>query len=276
MDESLLTITHERREIVNSNKVNLISSFFLLSCIKTLHVSKSMSLILETTTKRLNVLKKNKNKKKKEREKTLLNPFFPLPLSKHFFDTTYLISFFFQSKFCKYVNRKTFLDRNPDSLTLKFWDKTKNIQHINHYRRSSVSVLLYGCSTWTKCPEKKLKSNYIRTLHAVFNKYWKQHPTKQQLYSHLPLISQIILKSWTKHGGYCWGSKDKLTNNIFPWTPTHVHMYWMLNFYSGTLRHQWEFHSLKYLSVKMKNKYDQFLTKEQENVIGGILDSWIS
>ena len=29
-------------------------------------------------------------------------------------------------------------------------------------------------------------------LHAVLNKFWKQHPTKQQLYSHLLPISQTI------------------------------------------------------------------------------------
>ena len=29
-------------------------------------------------------------------------------------------------------------------------------------------------------------------LRAVLNKYWKQHPTRWQLYSHLPPISQTI------------------------------------------------------------------------------------
>ena len=33
-------------------------------------------------------------------------------------------------------------------------------------------------------------------LHAVLNKSWKQHPTKQQLYSHLPPISQ---DTWELH-----------------------------------------------------------------------------
>ena len=37
---------------------------------------------------------------------------------------------------------------------------------------------------------KKLDGNYIKSLHAVLNKSWKQHSTKQQLYGHLPPISQ--------------------------------------------------------------------------------------
>ena len=36
---------------------------------------------------------------------------------------------------------------------------------------------------------KKLDGNYSRRLNAVFNKSWKQHPTKQHLYGHFPLIS---------------------------------------------------------------------------------------
>ena len=34
--------------------------------------------------------------------------------------------------------------------------------------------------------EKKLDGNYTRMLRAVLNKSWKQHPTKQQPYGHLP------------------------------------------------------------------------------------------
>ena len=39
---------------------------------------------------------------------------------------------------------------------------------------------------------KKLDGNYTWMLHAVLNKSWKQHPTKQQLYNHLPPISKTI------------------------------------------------------------------------------------
>ena len=47
-----------------------------------------------------------------------------------------------------------------------------------------VSILLYGCTTWTltKRLEKKLDGNYTRMLRAVLNKSWRQHPTRRQLY----------------------------------------------------------------------------------------------
>ena len=49
-----------------------------------------------------------------------------------------------------------------------------------------MSILLYGCTTWTltKRKEKKLDSNYTRMLWAILNKSWRQHPTKQQLYGY--------------------------------------------------------------------------------------------
>ena len=40
--------------------------------------------------------------------------------------------------------------------------------------------------------EGRKDENYTRMLHVVFNNYWTQHPTKQQLYNHLPPISQTI------------------------------------------------------------------------------------
>ena len=51
-----------------------------------------------------------------------------------------------------------------------------------------VSILLYGCTTWTltKRLEKKLDGNYTRMLRAVLNGSWQQHPTRHQLYGHLP------------------------------------------------------------------------------------------
>ena len=41
-----------------------------------------------------------------------------------------------------------------------------------------VSILLYGCTTWTltKNIEKKLDGNYTRMLQAILDKSWRQHP----------------------------------------------------------------------------------------------------
>ncbi len=42
-----------------------------------------------------------------------------------------------------------------------------------------MSILLYGCTTWTltKRLEKKLDGNYTRMLRVILNKSWWQHPT---------------------------------------------------------------------------------------------------
>ena len=40
--------------------------------------------------------------------------------------------------------------------------------------------------------EKKLDWNYTAMLHAILNKSWKQHSTKQQLYNYSCPISQTI------------------------------------------------------------------------------------
>ena len=80
-----------------------------------------------------------------------------------------------------------------------------------------VSILLYGCTTWTltKRLEKKLDGNCTRMLQAVLNKSSKQHPMKQQLYDHLSPISKTIQIRQTRHAGHCWKSKDELINNPF-------------------------------------------------------------
>ena len=53
----------------------------------------------------------------------------------------------------------------------------------NFFQAAVVSILLYGCTTWTlrKRLEKKLDGNYTRMLRAILNKSWRQHPTRHQL-----------------------------------------------------------------------------------------------
>ena len=86
-----------------------------------------------------------------------------------------------------------------------------------------VSILLYGCTTWTitKRMEKKLDDNYTRMLRTILNKSRRQHPTKQQLYGHLPPITKTIKVRWTRHAGHCWKSRDELISDVLIWTPSH-------------------------------------------------------
>ena len=62
-------------------------------------------------------------------------------------------------------------------------DLTKKIKR-SIFQAVVVSILLYGCTTWTltKRMEKKIDGNYPRMLRAILNKSWRQHPTKNQLY----------------------------------------------------------------------------------------------
>ena len=84
-----------------------------------------------------------------------------------------------------------------------------------------VSILLYRCTTLTKRMEKKLDDNYTRMLQAILNKSWRQYPTKQQLYGHLPPITKTIQIRRTKHARYCWRSRDELISDTLRWTPSH-------------------------------------------------------
>ena len=68
--------------------------------------------------------------------------------------------------------------------------------------------------------EKKLDGNYTRMLQAILNKSWREQPTKQQLYGHLPPITKTIQGRWTRHVGHCWTSRDELISDILWWTPS--------------------------------------------------------
>ena len=101
-------------------------------------------------------------------------------------------------------------------------DLTDKMKH-SFFQAVVVSILLYGCTTWTltKRLKKKLDRNYTRTLRAILNKSWRQHPTRHQLYGHLPPITKIIQVRRTRHAWHCWRSKDKLISDVILWTPAY-------------------------------------------------------
>ena len=91
------------------------------------------------------------------------------------------------------------------------------------FQAAVVSILLYGCTTWTltKQLEKKLDGNYTRILRAILNKSKRQHSTRHQIYGHLPPITKTIQVKRTRHAGHCWRSKDELISDVLLWTPTY-------------------------------------------------------
>ena len=116
---------------------------------------------------------------------------------------------------------KTWTASNSLSIIWKsdLTDKMKR----SFFQAAVMSILLYGCTTWTltKRMEKKLDGNYTRMLRAILNKSWWQHPTKRQLYGHLPPTTKTIKIRRTRHAGHCCRSRDKLISNVLLWTPSH-------------------------------------------------------
>ena len=91
------------------------------------------------------------------------------------------------------------------------------------FQAAVVSILVYGCTTWTltKRLEKKLDGNYPRLLRAILNKSWQQHPTRHKLYGHLPPINITIKARRTRRAGHCWRSKDEFISDVLLWTPAY-------------------------------------------------------
>ena len=92
---------------------------------------------------------------------------------------------------------------------------TKNKIKINH----TYNVL----KEKKESKEKNQKQN--RNI-SIFNIYQNHliigfHPTRHQLYGHLPPITKTIQVRRTRHAGHCWRSRDELISDVLLWTPTH-------------------------------------------------------
>ena len=113
----------------------------------------------------------------------------------------------------------TAIDRLSIMWKSNLTDKMKR----SFFQAAVMSILLYRCTTWTltKRLEKKLDGNYTRMLRAILNKSRQQHPTRHQLYGHLPPITKTIQVRRTRHAGHCWRSKDELISDVLLWTPAY-------------------------------------------------------
>ena len=101
-------------------------------------------------------------------------------------------------------------------------DLTDKIKR-SFFQAAVVSILVYGCTTWTQTKrlKKKLDGNYTTMLRAILNKSWWQHSTRHELYGHLPPITKTIQVRRTRHVGHCWRSKDELISDVLLWTPAY-------------------------------------------------------
>ena len=110
-----------------------------------------------------------------------------------------------------------------DRLSIKWKSDLTDKMKRSFLQAAVVSILLYGCITWalTKRLKKKLDGNYTRMFRAILNTSWRQHPTRHQLYGHLPPITKTIQVGRTRHAGHCWRSKDELISDVVLWTPAY-------------------------------------------------------
>ena len=91
------------------------------------------------------------------------------------------------------------------------------------FRATVESVLMYGATAWTltETLESKLDGTYTRMLRAVLNISWRHHPTKLQLYGHIPPISTILRERRMRFAGHCWRAKQELASDLLLWAPRH-------------------------------------------------------
>ena len=91
------------------------------------------------------------------------------------------------------------------------------------FQAGVVSILLYGCTTWTltKRLKKKARRQLHKTVATILNMSWRQHPTRHQLYGHLPPITKTIQARRTRHAGHSWRSRDELMKDVLLWNPTY-------------------------------------------------------
>ena len=110
-----------------------------------------------------------------------------------------------------------------DKLLIEWKSNLTDKMKRSFFQAAVVSILPYGCTTWTltKRVEKKLDGNYTRMLRTILNKSWQQHLTKHQLYGHLPPITKTIQARRTRHAGHCWRSRNELISDVRLWTPTY-------------------------------------------------------
>ena len=82
-----------------------------------------------------------------------------------------------------------------------------------------VSILLYGCTTWTltKRLEKKLHKNVESSIEQVLATTPHETPTIRTL---APTMKAIQVRR-TRHAGHCWRTKDELISDVLLWTPTY-------------------------------------------------------
>ena len=88
---------------------------------------------------------------------------------------------------------------------------------LSFFQAVVVSILLYGCTTWTltKHIEKKLDGNY-----TINNILLEAASHKAAVWPPPPITKTIKIRR-KRHAGHSWRSRDELISDILLWTPSH-------------------------------------------------------
>ena len=106
-------------------------------------------------------------------------------------------------------------------VTIQFVDFTKAFDSIHRWKMEQI-LQAYCKPKETVAAITILYRNTkvkVRSPDGDTDYYWKQHPTKPQMYAQLPPITKTIQARLTRHAGHGWRSRDKLIMDVLLWTP---------------------------------------------------------
>ena len=104
------------------------------------------------------------------------------------------------------------------------WSSTvSNNLKIKIFKTAIEPILLYGCETWTltKTMEKRLDGTYTRLLMRIQDLSWKNHPSKEQIYGKLPVVSALVRSRRVQFAGHCHRIKNDVISSLLIWSPKH-------------------------------------------------------
>ena len=115
--------------------------------------------------------------------------------------------------------KANYLTWYPDSLISR--GIIENV--LSFFQASVVSILLYGCTTWTQT--KRMQKSLTATTQECCKQFWTSpgENTPQSsncTATYLPSRKTIQVKR-TRHVRYYWRSRDELISDVLLWTPSY-------------------------------------------------------
>ena len=85
----------------------------------------------------------------------------------------------------------------------------------------AVSILLYGCTTWTLTYGEKARRQLYKNAASNSEQVPEATPHKALTIGHLPPITKTIRGRRTRHAGHCRRSRDELISDVLLWAPSY-------------------------------------------------------